>query len=236
MRRLTRKRLRSSLSADLAAEECVRRILDQLQVNPDVAETVLTAPCAHVDTSPLDLVQLHDMLPDALHAAAARGFFGADATEWRFNLARRDALRAATRTLQLLPLQLRVTAVRLTDSIGRPRRKLLSRLALSTQVTAIALEGVRFDAAIAKQLHLGYNRLGNPCAAALAMYIGALTQLRGLDIVDCDINHPEALAHEILRLPRLERLACRQCFAVEEFMSSGAAQTRGIALVDSLVF
>ena len=112
-------------------------MLDSIQQEPDIAEAVLTAPRAHVDSTPLTLGKLYGTLPDKLFAAAARGFFGATAVEWRLNAT--DA-PTCTRTLQLLPRQPCVTAVRLVGSAMHAQlHELVGGVALATQLTAVSL-------------------------------------------------------------------------------------------------
>ena len=77
-----RKRLRSTPPEVAALQDGAEHVLDWLRRKPDVAEAVLTTPLSLESRTPLTLLQLYDALPDALHAAAARGFFGAGAAEW----------------------------------------------------------------------------------------------------------------------------------------------------------
>ena len=95
--------------------------LDWLQRKPDIAEAVLTAPLAHQSSKLLSLAQLYVLLPDTLHAAAARGYFGAAAAEWWLDVTTVAAQRASKRTLQLLPEQRHVTHVRMTRYDGGPQ-------------------------------------------------------------------------------------------------------------------
>ena len=85
---------------------------------------------------------MYATLPPALHAAAARGFFGADETEWCLDTTEAHRLLTATHTLQLLPRLPSVTAVRLTgdDASGRTLHKVLACVARSTQLTALSIE------------------------------------------------------------------------------------------------
>ena len=70
-----RKRLRSArLQRLLQFSDGAEYVLDWLQRKPGMAEAVLTAPRAHESRTPLSLAQVYDALPDALHAAAARGY------------------------------------------------------------------------------------------------------------------------------------------------------------------
>ena len=95
-----RKRLRNTTS-DGTDSQGGERLLYCLQGKPDIAEAVLTAARAHESSTPLSLAQLCDALPNALHASAARGFYGASAAEWWLDATQASALRASNRTVQV---------------------------------------------------------------------------------------------------------------------------------------
>ena len=103
---------------------------------------MLTAPIAYEDDNPLSLADLYDTLPPALHAAAARGFFGAVEDEWCLDTTEAHCLHTVTHTLQLLPRLPRVTTVRLTgrDASGRTLRNLLGYIAHAMQLATLSIE------------------------------------------------------------------------------------------------
>ena len=108
-----RKRLRNTPQEIAAAQDGAAHVLDWLQCSLDLAEAVLTAPQAHESRTPLSLAPLYHALPEALHGFAARGYFGVSAATTWLHTTYAPALRASSRTLQLLPQQRSVMAVRL---------------------------------------------------------------------------------------------------------------------------
>ena len=107
---LQRKRRRSPPPEAGEVQDGVAHVFAWLQRKPDIAKAVLTAQRARESSTPLTLGYLFKTLPDMLFEAAARGFFGATATEWQLDAT--DA-QACTRMMQLLPRQASITAVRL---------------------------------------------------------------------------------------------------------------------------
>ena len=83
-----------------------------------------------------------------------------------------------------------------------------------------------------RELRLRGNRFGDRGAAALARHIGALVQLRALNVAGCNIFRAVALQRAVLRLPRLKRLARDNgSFWESPFVTSAEAKKRGITLV-----
>ena len=97
-----RKRPRVSTSEAVSLQQCSAEALQLLQLKPELADAVLTAPCAHKDSTPLTISELYNALPSELHEASSRGFFGAGASEWPMTLTDSMSLRASERTMQLL--------------------------------------------------------------------------------------------------------------------------------------
>ena len=178
-----RNRKRAGLPTISPTQQCTEQVLEQLQAKANIAETVLAAPCAHQDMTPLSLTELYDALPKELHAAAARGFLGAAATEWELNLDDDASTSPNLRTVQLLPAQCLVTSVRLPGAVsGAKSLQLLDRLSRASQLVAVSIDGTdRWQA--------GYSRKRVAVAAGLqssrgcnspTAWLRRLTPLSGL--------------------------------------------------------
>ena len=137
---LAGKRPRTGLPDEISPEQCTAEVIERLQSDPDLAVAVLMAPCARPSSSGLSLPQLYDALPAALHADAARGFFGKTATTWTLSkLNEVAAMSAAMRTVQPLPSH--VTHVRLIDlETGEELLRLFSAAAHLTSVCIVGCE------------------------------------------------------------------------------------------------
>ena len=84
-------------------------------------------------------------------------------------------------------------------------------------------------------LNLACNGLRNPGAESLAAHIGALVQLRALDVYSCGITNTRALSRALFGLPRLRRLACTQkSRMMVPFVVPPASAARGVELVSEL--
>ena len=135
-------RRRDASAEACEARKCSEQLFEWLQQKPDVAEAVLTAPCAHQSRAPFTLAQIYFTLPSELHAAAVRGFLGSNASEWRLTVTAPTELRTSMRTLQLLPQQLSVTAVILTadDTCESALCAVFKHLQRATHLTAISIQ------------------------------------------------------------------------------------------------
>ena len=121
--------------------ESSAQALELLRGNPDMAELVLTAPCARQGTTPLSLPQLFAALPSEFRAAGARGFFGVDATMWLLDFTSWDAAQASVWSTLTLPQQPRVTALKLgVDHAGLDNLFLLRELYVLRHITAVSVQ------------------------------------------------------------------------------------------------
>ena len=163
--------LRSSEAPSAAARQRRTHVIEVLKRHADIAEAVLTASFANRSLTRRTLTQLYKELPPDLHAAAARGFFGANATEWQLDLGDAAAERASERTVELLPQQPRVTALRLSGAMAG-QSQMLSRLPYATQLEEISICGP-------------HKRVR--CTAAL-LRAAAQCGLRSLQVSDCKLT------------------------------------------------
>ena len=133
-------------------------VLHLLQSRPEIARTVLSAPCAARSRHKLTLSQLYHALPAVLHAPATLGFF--QGAEWLFDLRSASGLRVSEHTARLLLQEPQATAAhvhmpfKLAPRVRRvgwvpyhlrlrdePRLKLLSSIARSKHLTALTFDG-----------------------------------------------------------------------------------------------
>ena len=171
-------------------------------MQPDVAETVLTAPCARNDGTLLTLAQLYDALPTELHASAARGFLGDDSAEFALALQRDADLSANERTVQLLPQLACVTAVRVTGGVTDDRRlRLLNAIAPAMQLLAFTVQGA------------GDPDLRAQRPTAWLQCLAPLTNLQSLRVQCCKLLGPDLsqLAPVLTQLRALTLLALEGC-------------------------
>ena len=184
-----------------ASEQPVQQAFDtqamqQLLAAPHVAEAVLAAPCAHRRETPLTLGQLFDRLPKELHAAAARGYFGANCSSWCFQSARDVVSRAAP----LLALQPQVTEICMRADVAAGRSlQLLDSASKAGQLTALRFSG-----------QLGHGSPGEYCGEVLSgqrlrKVLRPLRQLRALELRSCRVpaTSMHALADVVTELRQL---------------------------------
>ena len=193
-----RKRPRVNTSEAASLQHCSAAALLMLQSKPELADAVLTAPCAHKDSTPLTISELYSALPAELHAAAARGFFGAGASEWPIILTDSVSLRASECTMQLLPQQPRVTAVCVAGPLsGASHHSLLTHLALATQLTALTIDG--------------QNNRHEVRPRALSAWLAPLGGWRRLVVKGCKVRRGDspALADALAPLTQLSALVLR---------------------------
>ena len=136
-----RKRPRSSCAAKnvTTIAKSAAKTQKVLLARPEVAEVVLSGPWARKGRTLLTLLQLYDALPAEMHAAATRGYFGADATEWLLTLDEDSGTRSSRRTAQLLSQQPRVTTAQL-EGRAAGDVQLLSWLARAQHLKAIEID------------------------------------------------------------------------------------------------
>ena len=238
-----RKRLRSSEAPSAAARQRRAQVIDVLKRHADIAEAVLTASFANRSLTRRTLLQLYEALPPDLHSTAARGYFGNNATEWQLGLGDAAAERASERTVELLPQQPRVTALRLSGAMAG-QSQMLSRLAYATQLEAIEIRGphkrVRCTVALLRAAaQCGLRSLEvsdcNLTGQSLVQLLPALTQLReltGLLLHGC-IGTPTpageagmaAFANELSALTKLSALQLPSIW-----MGRAGAEALGAAL------
>lgn len=112
-----RKRSRSSPD-ECRSWSCNAHALELLLAKPHLADAVLASPMMRKQRTQRSLAELYAALPAGMHAAAARGHFGAGG-EWCIHLRSKRDVNAAARTVELLaqPEQQHVTAVRVNFSL-----------------------------------------------------------------------------------------------------------------------
>ena len=133
------KRQCKSMPVTRIKERCSAHACQVLCSQPDIADAVFTAPCAHCDVAPVSLALLYDTLRAELHATAARGFFGAEATVWPLDCCDDAVCPASERTAQLLAQQPRVTAVHVSCAAAAEQVvRLLSNVARANHLSAVA--------------------------------------------------------------------------------------------------
>ena len=110
-----------------------------------VISLVLEAPCAHRDVTSVPLSVVLDVLPTELHAAAARGHYGASAGTWHVNAANPAVCR---HVLQLMIAARYARALTLAGSRGDGDSDVVACVGNVTHHTSVALADVRASSLI----------------------------------------------------------------------------------------
>ena len=187
-----RKRPRSSFGAKnltTVASKSAAKTQEVLLARPDVAEVVLSGPWARKGRTLLTLLQLHDALPAEMHAAATRGYFGAEATEWLLTRDEDSGTRSSRRAAQLLVQQPRVTTARLEGRAAEDVQ-LLSWLARAQHLKAIEvnvegawLRPIAWSAPLAPLSGLQRLEVRMLLGRSLPELVATVTQLRELVVL-----------------------------------------------------
>ena len=161
----THQSLLEQVARDTSA--CHAHPLEPLWHKPPVAEAILTAPCARewCKQFGLSLGALVSNLRPELHAAAARGYFGTDATEWCLNIDNDSAARMNLRAVRLLAQQ-STNHDQCCNSTTFAR--LASGLARAPQLDALVVTGP-------PRTHTG-------CSPWLCQLLAPLSSLRSLEV------------------------------------------------------
>ena len=216
------KRQCNSMPVTRSTERCSAHAVQVLCAQPDIAEAVFTAPCAHQHVAPVSLALLFDTLPAELHATAMRGFFGADATEWPLDCGDDAMSRASERTVQLLPQQPRITAVRLSRAAAAEQVvRLLRDVARAKHLTAIAFNTLRVRDAPTGWLQ---------CLAPLS-------SLASLEMLECEISIAElpGLALALAQFSQLSALVLEgEAYQSYQYDTQMATFATGLAALPAL--
>ena len=221
--------LAQALSADAAVLRSSRQVLELLQSRAHIAESVLTAPCAHRDTTSLTLTQLYAALDAELHGAATRGFFGADSNEWLLDATDDAAASTNERTAQVLSQQQHVTSLRVIGDVTRaPHAPVLTHLVHAKQLTAVAFKRVAKEETDSYGGGFWHN-LAYICATVCRLLADPFN--RGEDGCAVDAQSLPALCPVIVSLRQLKSIALEGRYIM--FMSS-ADRTGVAAFVSAL--